>query len=110
MSVAFRVVEQKGIRDLDVLPYIQPTTELGDDTQYWEFDNLIKAREFFERLAAYGTYTYVSGKKMLFIQFKSLDIVENVELSDGSVMDNYVACIECLCPTQEDIDTGRIRL
>lgn len=112
MSVAFRVVEQKGIRDISALPYIQPVTEIGDDTQMWMFDNLIEAREFYKRIAVYGVYTHVSGnaQKKLFIQFKSLDIIEHVELSDGSVMDNYVACIECVCPTQEDIDAGRIRL
>lgn len=112
MSTAFRVVEQKGIRDISVLPYIQPVTEFGDDIRMLVFDDLIKAREFYKRIAVYGVYTHVSGdaQKKLFIQFKSLDIIEHVELSDGSVMDNYVACLECLCPTQEDIDAGRIRL
>ena len=110
MSVVFRVVEQKGIRDLSVLPYPQPTTELGDDVQSWEFDNIVKARDFYAHIAAYGTYTYVSGEKKLFIQFKSLDIIEYVEQKDGSVVDNYVACIECRCPSQENIDAGRIKL
>lgn len=114
MSVAFRVTERKGLRDLDILPMIFPDEKNDDDVQCWEFDKLAEARRQYERIAVYGVYT-TSGspgrlENMLFIQQKSLDIIEWVEQKDGTLDDHIVDVIDCQTPTQEDIDAGRIRL
>ena len=114
MSVAFRVTERKGLRDLDVLPMIFPDTKNDDDVQCWEFDNLAAARRQYKRIATYGVYTTAGSpgrlEKKVFIQQKSLDIIEYVELRDGTLDDRIVDVIDCQTPTKEDIDAGRIRL